>query len=67
MSGRLRPVAAAAFLRVVPPGTARLRPVLPAVVGVRGLLTASFFGADAFVTLAVTEGRGGSTARTRPS
>ncbi len=56
------PVAAAAFLRVVPPGTARLRPVLPAVVGVRGLLTASFFGADAFVTLAVTEGRGGSTA-----
>jgi hypothetical protein len=56
------PVAAVAFLRVVPAGTARLRPTLPAVVGVRGILTAAFFGADAFVTLAVTEGRGGSTA-----
>ena len=34
-------------------------------MGVRGILTASFFGADAFVTLAVTEGRGHDAARNR--
>jgi len=55
------PIAALAFLRLVPPGTARLAPGLPATVAVRGILTWSFFGADAFISLAVTTGRGGST------
>lgn len=55
------PVAALAFLRLVPAGTLALRAGLPAVVGVRGLLTWAFFGADAYVSLAVVEGRGGST------
>ncbi|HEV7720559.1 MAG TPA: MFS transporter [Iamia sp.] len=55
------PVAVPAFLRLVPAGTARLRPGLPAIVAVRGLLTWAFFGVDAYVSLAATEGRGGST------
>lgn len=50
-----------AFLRLVPPGTARLAEGLPVVVAVRGILTWTFFGVDAYVALAVTEGRGGST------
>jgi len=55
------PVAVPAFLRLVPIGTARLRPGLPAIVAVRGVLTWAFFGVDAYVSLAATEGRGGST------
>ncbi|HEU5152845.1 MAG TPA: MFS transporter [Iamia sp.] len=55
------PVAVPAFLRLVPVGTTRLRSGLPAIVAVRGLLTWAFFGADAYVSLAATEGRGGST------
>jgi len=55
------PLAVPAFLRLVPPGTARLRPGLPAIVAVRGVLTWAFFGVDAYVSLAATEGRGGST------
>lgn len=55
------PIAVPAFLRLAPVGTPRLRPGLPAIVGVRGLLTWSFFGVDAYVSLAATEGRGGST------
>lgn len=55
------PLAVPAFLRLVPTGTARLRAGLPAIVGVRGILTWAFFGVDAYVSLAVTEGRGGST------
>lgn len=55
------PIAVPAFLRLVPPGTTRLRPGLPAIVAVRGLLTWAFFGVDAYVSLAATEGRGGST------
>ncbi|MGH9083817.1 MAG: MFS transporter [Acidimicrobiales bacterium] len=45
------PVAVGAFLRLVPPGTVRLAPGLPAAVLVRGVLTFAFFGADAYVSL----------------
>lgn len=55
------PIAVPAFLRLVPVGTTRLRSGLPAIVAVRGLLTWAFFGVDAYVSLAATEGRGGST------
>jgi MFS family permease len=44
-----------AFVRLVPVGTAALRPGLPAAVGTRGILTFAFFGTDAFISLAVTE------------
>jgi MFS family permease len=50
-----------AFLRLVPPGTVRLAAGLPAAVAVRGILTLAFFGADAYVSLAVTDARGAST------
>jgi len=40
--------------RLVPPGTLTGRPGLPATIASRGLLTFAFFGADAYVTLAVT-------------
>ncbi len=53
-------VAVPALARLVPAGTLRLRPGLPATVAVRGLLTAAFFSADAYVSLAV-EARGGGT------
>jgi MFS family permease len=43
-----------ALRRLVPPGTLTARPGLPAVILARGLLTFTFFGADAYVTLAVT-------------
>lgn len=49
------PVAARAFLRLVPEGTARLRAGLPTAVAARGLLTFAFFGTDAFVSLALTD------------
>jgi MFS family permease len=50
-----------AFLRLVPAGTARLVAGMPATVAVRGILTFAFFGADLYVSLAVTDGRDGST------
>jgi len=50
-----------AFLRLVPTGTARLAPGMPAAVAVRGILTFAFFGADLYVSLAITDGRGRST------
>jgi MFS family permease len=50
-----------AFLRLVPAGTARLAPGMPAAVAVRGILTFAFFGADLYVSLAITDGRGRST------
>jgi len=53
--------AAWAFLRLVPEGTVRLRPGLPAAVATRGVLTFAFFGADAYVSLAVTDGHDAST------
>ena len=43
-----------ALRRLVPPGTLSARPGLPATIASRGLLTFTFFGADAYVTLAVT-------------
>src|SRR5690349_6064009 len=43
-----------ALRRLVPPGTLSVRPGLPATIASRGLLTFTFFGADAYVTLAVT-------------
>jgi MFS family permease len=43
-----------ALRRLVPPGTLTARPGLPATIASRGLLTFTFFGADAYVTLAVT-------------
>jgi hypothetical protein len=51
------PVAAAAFLRLVPPGTVRLAPGMPAAVLVRGILTFAFFGVDAYVSLTFQEVR----------
>lgn len=45
------PAAIAAFLSLVPPGTMRLAPGMPAAVLVRGILTFAFFGADAYVSL----------------
>jgi MFS family permease len=51
------PLAAAAFVRLVPQGTARFAPGLPAAVAVRGVLTFAFFGTDAFVPLALTKVR----------
>jgi len=43
-----------ALRRLVPPGTLTVRPGLPAAIASRGLLTFAFFGADAYVTLAIT-------------
>jgi MFS family permease len=45
------PIAARMFLDLVPPGTVRLQPGMPAAVLVRGILTFAFFGADAYVSL----------------
>ncbi len=39
--------------RLLPPGTLRAQSGLPATILSRGLLTFAFFGADAFVTLAI--------------
>jgi len=47
-----------ALLRLTPPGTLTARPVLPAAVLLRGILTCSFFAVDAYVTLALEEWRG---------
>ena len=47
-----------AFRRLTPEGTLSARPGLPAAVLIRGILTFAFFGADAFVTLALTAVRG---------
>ena len=43
-----------ALRRLVPPGTLTGHGGLPATIASRGLLTFTFFGADAYVTLAVT-------------
>ncbi|MCB0962758.1 MAG: MFS transporter [Acidimicrobiales bacterium] len=52
-------VAVVAARRLLPAGTLRLAPGVPATVGVRAVLTCAFFAADAYVPLAVVEGRGG--------
>ncbi len=55
------PAAAWAFVGLVPSGTLSLQPGVPATVAVRGVLTCGFFLADAYVPLAVTDGRGAAT------
>jgi MFS family permease len=54
------PVGLHALRLLTPPGTLRARPVLPAAILLRGLLTFMFFGIDAFVPLALVEWRGRS-------
>jgi MFS family permease len=51
------PAALWAFLRLVPAGTIRFAPGMPAAVMVRGVLTFAFFGTDAFVSLTFQEVR----------
>lgn len=55
------PLAAWAFVGLVPAGTVRLVPGVPATVAVRGILTCAFFGADAYIPLAVIDGRRAGT------
>ncbi len=55
------PLAVRAVLHLLPTGTLRLAPGVPATVAMRGLLTFGFFAADAYVPLAVVDGRGGSS------
>lgn len=47
-----------ALRRVLPSGTLRAAPGLPAVIAAMGLLNLSFFGVDAFVPLTLTAVRG---------
>lgn len=49
------------FLRLVPPGTLRGAGPLQAAVAARGLVSFAFFGAEAFVPLALTSLRGWTT------
>jgi MFS family permease len=51
-----------ALRRLLPPGTLRAAPGLPAAVATHGLLNMAFFGVDAFVPLALIEIRGLSAA-----
>jgi MFS family permease len=55
------PVAVRSLRHLLPAGTFRLRRGVPATVAVRGLLTAAFFAADAYVPLMVVDGRGAAT------
>ena len=48
------PVTGLSLRRLLPAGTFAARPGLPAVILCRGLLTFTFFGADAYVTLTIT-------------
>jgi len=52
------PLAVWAFRLLEPPGTLRLAAGVPATVAVRGLLTMAFFSGDAYVPLALKDGRG---------
>ena len=44
--------------RLTPPGTLTAQPILPAAVLLRGILTFTFFGVDAYVTLTLESWRG---------
>jgi MFS family permease len=54
-------VALPALRRLLPVGTLRARPGLPATIASVGLLSAAFFGAEAFLPLTLTDVRGQST------
>ena len=54
------PVGIAALRRLTPAGTLVARPVLPAAILLRGILTFAFFAVDAFVALALVGWRGQS-------
>lgn len=56
------PIGFVALRRLTPPGTLTARPVVPAAILLRGLLTFMFFGIDAFVSLALVDWRGLSLA-----
>jgi MFS family permease len=47
-----------AFKRLVPAGTLRLAPGMPAAIALRGIITFAFFGTDAFVSLTMTSVHG---------
>jgi MFS family permease len=49
-----------ALRRLLPEGTLRAAPGLPAAIAAHGLLNLAFFGADSFVPLALTAARGQS-------
>ena len=51
-----------AMRRLLPAGTLRAAPGMPATVATMGLLNLAFFGVDAFVPLALVEVRGASVA-----
>ena len=51
-------IGVAALRRLTPAGTLAARPVLPAAVLLRGILTCAFFGVDAFVALTLVGWRG---------
>jgi MFS family permease len=51
-----------AMRRLLPPGTLRAAPGMPATVATMGLVNLAFFGVDAFVPLALVEVRGASVA-----
>lgn len=51
-----------AYTALTPPGTLRLARGLPATIGVRGIQTFAFFGADFFVPRVIQTARGGSFA-----
>lgn len=48
------------FTRLMPTGTLRLSPGLPAATALRGIFTFAFFGTDAYVSLTLTSLRGAS-------
>ncbi|MFM7069344.1 MAG: hypothetical protein ACKOYM_07780, partial [Actinomycetes bacterium] len=50
-----------AFRSLTPDGTLACRPVLPAAVLLRGVLTFAFFGGDFYISLALTSVRGTGT------
>jgi MFS family permease len=51
-----------AMQRLLPPGTLRAMPGMPATIATMGLLNLAFFGVDAFVPLALVDVRGASVA-----